>query len=141
MRDTRYWIAAISAEHSRLAMAGGFIQVCHGKRAPLKRMQEGDGLIIYSSREKMGTGATVQMFTAAGRVASGAEYQVQMSSSFLPYRRNVDFLPAKPAAIRPLLDELEFITDKQHWGYPFRFGFFEIGKKDFDLICSKMISR
>lgn len=91
MRDTRYWIAAISAEHSRLAMAGGFIQVCHGKRAPLKRMQEGDGLIIYSSREKMGTGATVQMFTAAGRVASGAEYQVQMSSSFLPYRRNVDF--------------------------------------------------
>ncbi len=141
MRPAKYWMASISGEHAQLAVAGGFIQVCHGKQAPLKRMQEGDGLIIYSSREKMGTGAALQMFTAVGMVASGAEYQVQMSSSFLHYRRNVDFLPATPAAIRPMLDELEFITDKQHWGYLFRFGFFEIGKKDFDLICSKMISR
>lgn len=40
--------------------------------------------------------------------------------------------------IRPLIDQLSFIEDKQRWGYLFRFGFFEIKQPDFELIARNM---
>ena len=36
MNSTKYWIATISKEHTLRGVAGGFMQVCHGKQAPLK---------------------------------------------------------------------------------------------------------
>ena len=35
----RYWIAVASADHVARGVAGGFMQVCHGKRAPLARIR------------------------------------------------------------------------------------------------------
>lgn len=32
------WIAVASAEHVRSGRAQGFMQVCHGKAAPLRRL-------------------------------------------------------------------------------------------------------
>ncbi len=40
MNTTKYWIAAISKEHINRGVAENFIQVCHGKQAPLKRMKK-----------------------------------------------------------------------------------------------------
>ena len=37
------WVAVASAEHVRLGRSQGFMQVCHGKAAPLRRIQPGDG--------------------------------------------------------------------------------------------------
>ena len=42
------WIAVASAEHVRRGREGGFMQVCHGKAAPLRRIQPGDGVVYYS---------------------------------------------------------------------------------------------
>jgi len=41
-------------------------------------------------------------------------------------------------AIRPLIDSLEFIKNKEKWGFIFRTSSFEINKHDFDLIKSHM---
>jgi hypothetical protein len=38
----KHWLAVASAEHVRRGQAEGFMQVCHGKAAPLKRIQPGD---------------------------------------------------------------------------------------------------
>jgi len=35
------WIAVACADHVALGVAGGFMQVCHGKAAPLRRMRPG----------------------------------------------------------------------------------------------------
>ena len=43
--------------------------------------------------------------------------------------------------IRPLIDQLNFIEDKQCWGYMFRFGFFEINQADFALIADQMLEK
>ena len=40
---SKYWIAVASAEHARRGKAG-FIQVNHGKKAPLQRVRAGDGV-------------------------------------------------------------------------------------------------
>ena len=51
----RYWIAVASADHVARGIAGGFMQVCHGKRAPLARIRPGDGIIYYAPTQTFGT--------------------------------------------------------------------------------------
>jgi len=45
-----YWIGVVSRSHVRLSVEGGFIQLDHGKKAPLERLHAGDGLLIYSPK-------------------------------------------------------------------------------------------
>lgn len=61
-----------------------------------------------------------------------------MSDDFVPYRRNVKFLPAKELPILPLIDSLTFIQDKKKWGFPFRRGCFSIPEADFKMIAEGM---
>ena len=58
--------------------------------------------------------------------------------SFVPYRRDVSYLPAREASILPLLDGLEFVEDRTRWGYKFRFGLFTISDHDMALIATAM---
>jgi predicted RNA-binding protein len=139
MDNTKYWIATVSKEHTMRGVEGEFMQVCHGKQAPLKRMKKGDYLIVYSSKITMEGSEKYQAFTAIGQVKDEEVYQYQMSENFAPFRRNIQFLECVDTPIIPLINELEFITDKKSWGYPFRFGFFEINANDFNLISSKML--
>ena len=55
------------------------------------------------------------------------------------YRRDIRFLNATDVSIRPLLEQLSFIKDKNKWSYVFRFGHLEIAKADFELIASKIL--
>jgi predicted RNA-binding protein len=61
-----------------------------------------------------------------------------MACNFESARRDVDFKLCEEVAIRPLIDKLDFIEDKQRWGYKFRFGFFEITQADFEFIAWEM---
>ena len=139
MNSTKYWIATVSKEHTLRGVAGGFIQVCHGKQAPLKRMKKGDYLIVYSSKITMERNEKCQAFTAIGQVKDDNVYEFEMTENFKPFRRNINFLQCTESSIIPLINDLEFIPNKKSWGYPFRFGFFEIKENDFNRITSKMI--
>ena len=63
-----------------------------------------------------------------------------MTEDFIPYRRNIGFIHAKEITILPHIERLEFIPNKQSWGFPFRFGFFEINEHDFRLISTQLLS-
>jgi len=141
MRTKKYWVATISKEHSQRAINGGFIQVCHGKEGPLKRMQKEDYILIYSSKVTMEGNEKCQCFTALGKVVGDEVYSFQMTENFVPFRRNIQFMKANEVSILPLIENLEFIPNKKSWGYPFRYGFFEISENDFNFITSKMISK
>jgi hypothetical protein len=134
-----YWIAVASAEHVRLGRGEGFMQVSHGKAAPLKRIKPGDGVIYYSPTTVFGKKDALQSFTAIGTVKDGEPYQVEMKlasgKGFKPYRRDVTWAKAKETPIAPLLDELEFTAGKANWGYQLRFGLFSISAKDFRRIA------
>ncbi len=138
MNALKYWVTAVSKEHSIKGVSGGFIQVCQGKQAPLKRMKKGDFIVIYSSKLTMEGKEKCQAFTEVGQVVGDEVYQVEMTANFKPFRRNIRFFECAEMSILPLIDKLEFISNKKLWGYPFRFGFFEINKNDFNLITSKM---
>ncbi len=136
--ERNYWIGVVSRSHVQFGVKGGFMQLSHGKRAPLEKLRAGDGLVMYSPRTSYPDGEALQSFTAIGVVTSGEIYQVEMTPDFKPYRLDVTFLESREAPIKPLVDGLSFIRNKTHWGAAFRFGQLKIPAEDFDLIAQAM---
>jgi EVE domain len=135
----KYWIGVASKEHVQRGVDGGFCQLCHGRAQPLKRMSVDDWIIYYSSKEKFGEATPCQQFTAIGQVIGDEAYKFEMAPGFIPHRRDVNFLKSKSIDIRPLIGQLSFIKDKTHWGSPFRFGYLQIPREDFQLIAMQML--
>jgi predicted RNA-binding protein len=134
----KYFINTISKDHVMIGMEKGIVQAGHGKKAPLQRLHKDDYVIFYSPKTSLRDGEPLQSFTAIAKIKDDEIYQVKMSETFKPFRRNVIFLKCKEAKIRPLIEKLEFIENKKSWGFKFRFGLFEINRHDFDLISKKM---
>ncbi|MGV1789228.1 EVE domain-containing protein [Rhizobium sp. A37_96] len=136
--EKSYWLAVASAEHVRIGREHGFMQVNHGKRAPLKRIKPGDGIVYYSSSVKMGDRDGFQSFTAIGYVREGEPYLAEMGCG-KAYRKDVDWLDAPEQPLRPLLGWLDFTQDK-NWGYKLRFGLVEFGQSDFEFLEEILMS-
>ena len=134
----QFWIGVVSREHVLRGVAGGFIQLNHGKKAPLQRLRAGDGIAMYSPRTTYPDGEPLQCFTAIGTVVTGEVYQVDMSEDFKPYRVDVRFHQAAEAPIRPLVESLSFIKSKTHWGAAFRFGYVKVPPSDFASLAEAM---
>ena len=134
----RDWIAVASAEHVRIGRQHGFMQVCHGKAPPLRRIAPGDRVVYYSPSATFRGKDRLQAFTAIGIVRAGAPYQADMGGGFRPFRRDVDWMDARAAPIRPLLGRLAFTREDRNWGYRLRLGLFEIGEADRRIIAEAM---
>jgi EVE domain len=134
----RYWINTVSRDHVHAGMEGGFTQADHGRPARLRRLRPDDLIAFYSPRTTYPSGAPLQAFTAVGKVVDSEPYQVEMTPTFRPWRRRLQFLPACEAPIAPLLDNLTFIGDRRHWGFVFGRGLFEVGAEDFQRIARAM---
>ena len=138
------WAAVALAEHVRHGRVHGFMQVCHGKMAPLRRTHLGDRVVCYSPTEAFRGKDGLQSFTAVGVVRPGEPYAFDMGSGFCPLRRDVAWFEAMEVPIRPLLDRLdrlEFSAGVRNWGYQLRFGLFAVSAADMDLISSAMQGR
>jgi hypothetical protein len=132
------WIAVAAAEHVRIGRKVGFMQVCHGKAAPLRRLCPGDPIAYYSPTVTFKGKDTLQAFTAIGIIRDTDPYQTDMGRGFCPYRRDVDWFDAREHQIRPLLDDLAFTAGKTNWGYKLRFGLFDIPMADMMQIACAM---
>ena len=141
MSPPRDWIAVASAEHARLGRDHapiGFMQVGHGKRAPLERLAPGDRIAYYAPAAVYAGGDKLQSFVSIGVVLPGAAYPFDMGSGFVPWRRDVRYAAAQEAPIAPLIESFDFVEDSKRWGYKFRFGLFEINAHDMRLIARAM---
>ena len=78
------WIAVACAEHVRRWREGGFMQVCHGKAAPPRRVQPGDGVAYYSRTVALGSKVPYRAFTAAGIVEGTKPYPFDMGRASSP---------------------------------------------------------
>jgi hypothetical protein len=114
------------------------MQVCHGKEAPLRRIRPGDHVAYYSPTAEFRGRSGLKAFTAIGVVRDGAPYQVDMGGAFHPFRRDVDWLPARECPIAPLLEHLEFAAGRRNWGYQLRFGLFAVSAHDMAVIAAGM---
>lgn len=135
MPDRTSWINVVSLDHVEAGVAGGFTQSDHGKPDRLRRLSVGDRIAFYSPWTKMRSGRPLQQLSALGRITGRQPYQVEVRYGFEPWRITVDFATVTPVDIHPLLADLSFIPDPDHWGLPFRQGLFRIPEADMDLIA------
>ena len=134
----RNWIAVASADHVRRGLAGGFMQVCHGKAAPLRLLKPGDRVAYYSPVERFGGSDRLQAFTAIGFVADDIVVQVDVGGGFHPFRRTVTWARGYTAPMRPLLNHPEFVLSGPGWGARLRYGLLEIDPASMDAIATAM---
>jgi hypothetical protein len=137
----RNWIAVASAEHVRIGRAEGFMQLSHGKAAPLRRVKPGDCVAYYSPSVVFRGKDKLQAFTAIGIVREGEPYRGVMGGGFVPFRRDVRWLPCRETPIQPLLEALEFTAGMRNWGYQLRFGLFAVSDRDIARIAAAMGAR
>ena len=134
----KYWINTISKDHVMVGKESGFVQAGHGKKASVEKLQADDYMIFYSPKTSLENGKPVQAFTAVAKIKERDVYQAVVNENFKPYRRDAKYELCREVSIRPLIEQLEFITNKQHWGLRFRSGLFEINQHDFELIYQMM---
>jgi EVE domain len=132
------WIAVACATHVGRGVAGGFMQVCHGRAVPLRRIAPGDRVVYYSPTVEFGSKDRLQSFTAVGLVKGDDAYRVDMGGGFCPYRRDVAWVAAHPAPIKPLIEQLALCAGKRNWGYQFRFGLLAVSDGDMAQIACAM---
>jgi hypothetical protein len=138
MSERRYWIGVVAQDHVEAAVGHGFVQFNYGQPGPLERMQPGDGVAFYSPRARFPDGAPLQAFTAIGRVGDGPIFEAEAIEPVAMFRRSAAWFEATPAPIRPLLPQLSFIRNKEHWGAAFRFGVVRVPREDFAAIAAAM---
>jgi hypothetical protein len=132
------WVGVVSRAHVQRGVGGGFAKLCHGREAPLRRMQAGDWLVYYSPTSEFRSGDPIRAFTAIGRVADAQLTRCDMGDGFVPWRRDVHYLAAESVPIDSLRDQLQFIRDNPNWGWLARRGHFEIGLPDLQVIAKAM---
>src|SRR5262249_23815284 len=118
--------------------AAGFMQVCHGKAAPLRRVHPHDRVAYYSPTIEFRGSDKCQAFTALGIVCDRPPCRPAAEGDFSPCRRDVRWLETHDALITPLLGALEFSAGRRNWGYQFRFGLFRISERDMETIAKAM---
>lgn len=142
---SRNWLAVASAEHVAIGRGQGFMQVSHGKAAPLRRIQPGDRVVYYSPNRRYWPSHALrdkdrlQSFTALGTVKEGAPYRADMGEGFLPYRRDVAWHDAAETSLALLKAKLAF-TQAPNWGYRLRQGLVEISEQDMTIIAEAMLT-
>lgn len=132
------WIAVASADHVRIGVEHGFMQVGHGKSGPLGRIKPGDRVMYYSPTSSFGEKDGLQSFTGLGTVEDRPFYQAEMVGGFKPFRRDVAWETVHETPIRPLLSKLELTAGRSSWGQVFRYGLVQISEVDFDCIAAAM---
>jgi EVE domain len=135
---TTAWAGIASRERVTAAVQGGFFQLNHGRKTPVRRLQPGDYIIYYAPRERMRAGDVVQAFVALGKILPVEPYRADASNGLRPFRRSVEYSAGADAPIRPLLQKLSFTRDRVSWGQALRRGTFRIEPDDLKIIANAM---
>ena len=133
----RYWLCIASKDHVALGVAGGFCQLCHGKKAPLRRMERGDYILYYSPKQEFRSRRPCQAITACGVVIGDEVYQYEMLPGFVPYRRDIEW----QTQVREVpLDVLRTLPGWTEVAPKLRFGQVELSPELFRAIQAYMLS-
>jgi hypothetical protein len=66
------WVIVAARDHARRGLREGFVMANHGKRAPLARMNIGDGIFIYSPKTDFPDGEPFRAITIVGEITGAA---------------------------------------------------------------------
>lgn len=141
MQEPNYWIVVLAADQVERAREGGYAELNGGRVGFLERMRKGDGLVFYSPRSAAPKGELVQKFTAIGEIEDATLARVALTDGSAAFRVTARYRDSHATPIKPLLEELSFVRNRQHWGAAFRFGGLRVAAPDFERIATAMGAR
>ncbi|WP_172292261.1 EVE domain-containing protein [Pseudoruegeria sp. HB172150] len=132
-----FFIGVVHERQAAMARKAGIVAFSHGREAPVKSLSVGDAVILYAPKTDF-DGKPVQAFIAHATVTGEEAEQREFAPGMIAWCRAARFDDVNTVPVRPLLDDLGFIRNKQHWGMAFRQGKFAIPDPDYRLIASAM---
>ena len=133
-----FWIGVAAKQHVMMGLRDGYCMFAHGEHRAVEKLGVGDLFTYYAPMIGMGTGGQVRVFVAIGTVLDVPPEAQPMGGALIGWRRKAHYFDAQDASIYPLLAQLSFIKDAQHWGIHFRKSLFKVTDADFTVIASAM---
>ena len=137
MAEPKYWVGVAAGDHVDKGREGSFVMFAHGKHDAVKKLNPGDRFAYYAPMTGMGGGEVIRKFVAIGEIRDAAPEQRLMGEG-TGWSRPARYFKSSPADVYPLLDQLSFVHDRQHWGMAFRRSLFQVTEADFALIAKAM---
>lgn len=135
----KFWIGVIARDHALIATARGYCAFSHGKASAVSKLSVGDRFVLYSPKTGVSEGDTIQAFTALGTITGDAPYQALWADTDMDvWVRDAAFDTISEVPVKPMLDDLSFVTNPRYWGMAFRRSLFEISQDDFAKIAAAM---
>jgi hypothetical protein len=120
-----------------MARAAGVVAFSHGREAAVRSLRPGDRVVYYAPKTDF-DGEPLQAFVALAEVTGAAPRMREFRPGMTGWARDARFEEVREVPVRPLIDELGFVTDKRSWGMAFRGGKRAIPEADFARIASAM---
>jgi predicted RNA-binding protein len=148
---TRCWILCMSEDNYEIARQHGLIGMSERAGKAMQHIGLGDMIRFYINRKTVDSAlndsaAKVQQFRGIARV-SGEAFESDdviwhvRDSEIFPYRRAIEFLSDAKAEVKPLIEQLSFVTNTMYWALPLRKGYVEITPTDLETIQATMEAR
>lgn len=112
-------VGVASRDRVRTGVAGGSAPPGHGEAAPMAWPGAGGWIVCGSPRTGMGDRKAVLAFAAIGQIPDCPPRPAAMGGEITAMRRQVAFLAAAVAPIRPLLRGPSFTRHRRNRGHAF----------------------
>jgi hypothetical protein len=132
------WIGVADKEQVFVGVKGRLAQLAHGRKIPLRGLNEADWLIHHSPRSPANGEEGCQCFTDIDRIARQAVDQVNSGAGFFRNRPEVDLELCGEASILPSTGAFSLIENRKSWQSAFRLRHLEISEEDFELLAEEM---
>lgn len=121
----KFFLLNASFDHLKIGIKGGFIQQMQSNR--LNKIKKGDKVVLYATRNKYdGPYEPVRQFVGIG---TAIDDDVFDHKGF--WRKNIKFYRFRPVPLEKVIGKLEFIKNKDNYGFYFMRGFREISEADY----------
>ena len=135
-----YWVFCITEDNLETAFREKVIGFRKGKRIRLTSVSSGDLVTFYVSKKAFSSQTPVQKFIGKVVVRSRcyeSSKQIWQNGLF-PMRIDISLVSIRSCQIKPLINRLQFIKNKEHWGGALMAGTVRISEQDFNLIQEAM---
>lgn len=109
----------------------------------MEKFRKNDLIIFYVSKDSLRSNQPVKQFDSAVRVIgeiseTSSYFASQLSGGRFPVNIPVEVISTKKCSIMPMIEQLEFIKNKDNWGTAFLGGVRAISVHDYNLIVQSM---
>ena len=141
-----HWIASTNRQNWKIIQTHNIWGIAKRHKNTHARVQRGDTLVIFVSQQKEGEKILPSAITGAYEITDIYEditplftAPPQMGDERFPYRFKLKPLKifSKPLEFKPLIPDLQFITNKVMWTGHLRTAMREIPEEDYELIVQK----